>query len=326
MISRYLLPILAAFGFLFAIYSVVAGNKPLPVAPPVADPAEAPFENFIAGAGLVEAKSQNIAIGTPLSGVVKRVLVRVGDRVQAGQLLFELDDREVLAEERVRRAAIAKARAEVLRAEASVRDVATLLRLAESVDDRRAISYEELERRRNAHAIAKAGLDAARAQVEQTEAELSTALTTLDRLRIRASVAGEVLQVNVHPGEFAQASVLTLPLILLGNLDDLHIRVDIDENDAWRFQRDAKAVAFLRGNPTFHTDLSLVWVEPYVIPKRSLTGDSSERVDTRVLQVLYSFDPMTLKAYVGQQMDIFIEAAGPNHFGGAPGAPAVPAP
>lgn len=312
MFRRYLLPVLSTGGFLFGVYSVVAGNKPVPVAAPFAAPAEAPFANFIAGAGLVEAKSQNIAIGTPLSGVVKQVLVRVGDRVQAGQLLFELDDREVLAEERVRRAAIAKARAGVMQAEASVRDVATLLRLAESVDDRRAISFEELERRRNAHAIAKAGLESARAQVAQAEAELNTTLTTLDRLRIRASVAGEVLQVNVHPGEFAQASVLSQPLILLGNLDDLHIRVDIDENDAWRFRRDAKAVAFLRGNPSFRTDLSLVWVEPYVIPKRSLTGDSNERVDTRVLQVLYSFDPSALKAYVGQQMDIYIEAPPPN--------------
>jgi hypothetical protein len=46
-----------------------------------------------------------------------------------------------------------------------------------------------------------------------------------------------------------------------------------------------------------------------VLPKQSLTGDSSERVDTRVLQAIYSFDPKTMKnIYVGQQMDVFIEA------------------
>jgi len=54
--------------------------------------------------------------------------------------------------------------------------------------------------------------------------------------------------------------------------------------------------------------LKLVWVEPYVVPKKSLTGDSTERVDTRVLQALYSFDRASLPAYVGQQMDVFIEA------------------
>ena len=52
----------------------------------------------------------------------------------------------------------------------------------------------------------------------------------------------------------------------------------------------------------------MVWVEPMIMPKKSLTGDSTERVDTRVLQVIYSFDPTQLHAYVGQQMDVFIEA------------------
>ncbi|MCU0734617.1 MAG: biotin/lipoyl-binding protein [Methylotetracoccus sp.] len=326
MFSRYLLPLISLAGFLFALYTVAAGNEPVPVAEPVAMPAQAPFETFIAGAGLVEAKSENIAVGTPLSGVVKRLLVKVGDRVKLGQVLFELDDREFLAEERVRRAAVAKARAGVVQAEASVRDVATLLRLAESVDDRRAISVEELERRRNALAIAKAALEGARAQVEQAEAELNTTLTTLERLKIRAPVPGEALQVNVHVGEFAAAGVLAAPLILLGNLEELHIRVDIDENDAWRFRRDANAVAFLRGNAAFRTDLTLAWVEPYIVPKRSLTGDSTERVDTRVLQVLYSFDPAKLPVYVGQQMDVFIEAPDLNHAGILTGRPADRAP
>jgi hypothetical protein len=51
-----------------------------------------------------------------------------------------------------------------------------------------------------------------------------------------------------------------------------------------------------------------VRVEPYVVPKRSLTGESTERVDTRVLQVLYRFDPAAMKVYVGQQVDVFVEA------------------
>jgi HlyD family secretion protein len=49
-----------------------------------------------------------------------------------------------------------------------------------------------------------------------------------------------------------------------------------------------------------------------VIPKKSLTGDSTERVDTRVLQVLYTFDPGDKPIYLGQQMDVFIETAPPT--------------
>ncbi len=71
---------------------------------------------------------------------------------------------------------------------------------------------------------------------------------------------------------------------------------------------EAPAVATVRGNRDLKTDLQFVRIEPYVVPKRSLTGESTERVDTRVLQVLYSFDRDALPVYVGQQMDVFIEA------------------
>src|SRR5206468_780282 len=71
---------------------------------------------------------------------------------------------------------------------------------------------------------------------------------------------------------------------------------------------ESRAKAFLRGNRDLSTDLKFVRVEPYVVPKRSLTGESTERVDTRVLQAIYSFKPESLPVYVGQQMDVFIEA------------------
>ena len=66
--------------------------------------------------------------------------------------------------------------------------------------------------------------------------------------------------------------------------------------------------AFLRGNSELSTTCDFVRVEPFVVPKKSLTGESTERVDTRVLQVLYAFERNALPVYVGQQMDVFIEA------------------
>ena len=124
---------------------------------------------------------------------------------------------------------------------------------------------------------------------------------------MRSPIEGEVLQVNIRAGEFAQAGALSTPLMIIGNLEQLHVRVDIDENDAWRFDKKSKAVAYLRGNRDFKVELELAYLEPFVIPKKSLTGDSTERVDTRVLQALYSFDRKQLPIYIGQQMDVFIE-------------------
>jgi hypothetical protein len=53
-------------------------------------------------------------------------------------------------------------------------------------------------------------------------------------------------------------------------------------------------------------------VEAYVVPKRSLTGESTERVDTRVMQVVYSFKRGRLPIYPGQLMDVYIEDRAPR--------------
>ncbi len=93
---------------------------------------------------------------------------------------------------------------------------------------------------------------------------------------------------------------------MLGRTDQLRVRVDIDEQDIPRFKPQGEAVAMLKGNPNVKYALRFVRVEPYVIPKRSLTGENTERIDTRVLQVIYEIDSSTEGLYVGQQLDIFI--------------------
>ena len=140
------------------------------------------------------------------------------------------------------------------------------------------------------------------------EAVMAAYRTDIDRLTVRALVDGEVLQLNVRPGEY----VGTTPgqaFIVLGNVEKLHVRASIDEYDIPRFKPGAKAKAMLKGRPEVQYDLTFVRVEPYVVPKKSLTGDNTERVDTRVLQVIYSVDPTKERLYVGQQLDVFIATA-----------------
>ena len=110
----------------------------------------------------------------------------------------------------------------------------------------------------------------------------------------------------IRAGEFIPASILPNPLITLGVIDPLHLRVDIDESEIPRFSPTAKAFASVRGRPEVQVPIEYVRTEPLVIPKRSLTGSVSERVDTRVMQVIYSVDPNVLGAAVGQQVDVYI--------------------
>lgn len=124
-----------------------------------------------------------------------------------------------------------------------------------------------------------------------------------------APVDREVLQLKVHLGEFAPTGALPTPLILLGNVDKLHVRVDVEEHEASRVQSGAREIAAVRGNADLKTPLAFVWFEPFVVPKKSLTGDSTERVDTRVPQVIYRIEDGNLPLFVGQQMDVFIDAS-----------------
>jgi len=293
MIRKLVLPILAVCGVVFALWTVRQGSKPIVYSQPVADPPKVEFPSRISGAGIVEASTRNISVGAHLPGIVARLDVKVGQRVQAGRPLFSIDDRAAVADLAVREA-------RVLEAEAVLQDLRAQLRNAENVKESRAISMEELNKRRYA-------VKAAEARLAMAVAEVKAARVDIDRLTVRAPITGDVLQVNIRPGEYAPSGATSQPLILLGSLDTPHVRVDIDENDAWRFSETSPAVAFVRGNPSLRTNLKFEYIEKYVIPKRSLTGESTERVDTRVMQVVYSFSGGDLVVLPGQLMDVFIE-------------------
>lgn len=344
MISKIVLPTTALVGLAFAIVTIATSSRPPIVADPVAAPARTSFARFIAGAGIVEPSSKCIAIGAPLSRCVAEVRVQVGEEVRADAPLFILDSRDLRAELAVRKAALSTAeaklgryrampraedlppaRARVAEETARLADAEKRFEIAKSVNER-AISVEELERRRHDADASRARLDEARSQLELLEAgawtadievasaevaaaqaQLEATQIELERLTVRAPRSGTILQVNVRAGEFAVAGSLETPLVLMGELHPLHVRVDIDENDAWRFQGGVAATASVRGNRDISTPLRFEYLEPYVVPKRSLTGDASERVDTRVMQVVFSFERGSLPIQVGQQMDVFIE-------------------
>jgi len=304
---KYILPAIAVVGLLFGFYVVKTGAKPVPVAPPAAEPSRPPFKHYIAGAGIVEASTENIEISTPIPGMVTEIPVHVGQQVKTGELLFKLDTRDLEAELKVRKAGLELAKAKIPESEANVGDMSRQLELYQAVSDPRAITQEELSKRKFAVTAAESRLAQARADVLSYEAQIAQTQTDIDRRHITAPVAGQVLQLKIHLGEYAQVGSLATPLIVLGDTRTVNVRTDIDENDAWRFQAGAKAIAYVRGNPKLFTPLTFARIEPYVVPKKSLTGDTTERVDTRVLQVLYGFPHDQLNVYVGQQMDVYID-------------------
>lgn len=345
MFTKYGVPVFAVLALIFAVASVARLRPNAAPAEPYSAPPAAGFRNQVGAVGLVEASSENIAVNVPVPGMVTNVYVKAGDRVARGQRLFSLDDRDVRAELALRESNLQLAKARVARldaaprpeeippsearvkeAEAQLSDAKLQLDLMESVRDKRAIRVEDLERRRRAVQVAEAKLDeaktslrllragtwsqdlqVARAEVAQAAAQMDRVKADLARLTVMAPIAGEILQCKVRPGEYAAAGPIAQPLILLGSVDQMNVRAEVDERDAPRVKSGANVVASVRGDASRKFPLHFVRFEPFVVPKKNLTNEGTERVDTRVLQVIYALD-RGAPVLAGQQMDVFIEA------------------
>jgi HlyD family secretion protein len=293
----YVLPLLAILGLCLAIAAIIYGSRPASEKIQGIPLFQRPFDTYVAGIGIVEAPSGDIAVGTPVSGVVTEIYVKVGDHVKAGDPLFKIDDSDLQAQ-------LVTAHAKVKEAEASLQQPQHRLEYAEKLHklNRTAISPQDLSDRQDEAAQADAALALAQAQLKQLQMEV-------DRHTVHALVSGEILQLKMRLGEFMEgSSSVASPLLLLGTDDRMNVRIDIDEHDAWRVRPGAEAVAYIRGNPAIKIPLRYEYTEPYVVPKTTLTGQSTERTDTRVLQALYSFERASLTVYTGELLDVYIEA------------------
>jgi HlyD family secretion protein len=285
-----------------------AEKQMLPPGDPPIMPPQKPFAEAVAATGILEALSENVAIGVPVPGLVTEVFVQVNDKVKKDQILMKLDDRDLLAEKLSTQAQREIALAQITVSEAQLAKVQSQLERLTSVTDSRAISQDDLENRKQDVAVAHAQLTAAKAQLAASDTSLQRISLLIDRLTVRAPRDGTIIQVDAHAGEYAATSPKT-PAMVLGDTDRLQVRADIDEQNASRIRAGQQAYGYLKGDPSITFPLEFIRVEPYVIPKVSLTGSSTERVDTRVLQVIYSLArPSDPPLYVGQQVDVFIEA------------------
>lgn len=344
--------------------------------PPASPPSVNPFAHGIAASGQVEAASRNVAVSAPEPGLVVAVHKNVGEQVQAGDPLFELDTRLLKAELGSAQAALEAARAQVTVAEARLarakaqprseevpplqamvaRAEAFLADQQQQLDelttagrgaaatqmeiDRRTFAVEMAKaertraladlalKRAGAWApdilVAEAEVAQARAGVRQAEAAISALTIRIDRLIVRSPINGTVLKRNVEPGQYAatgSGSGGAQASAVVGDLRSLRVRARVDEEDAPLLRDGAKAAARVRGLTAETIPLKWMWVEPLAQPKTDLTGSNIERVDTRVVEVLFQIDgtPKS-RLFPGQVVDVYIQTDGTTGTGAAGGA------
>ena len=305
--TRYFLPALAVIAAIFATVTLLKHRAERIISEPPSSPPMTSFTRTVAGLGITEPNSESIAMGTPLPGVVQKVFVSEGQMVKLGDPLFQLETRHLEASLAIRRAALIAAHARMKSAQTILDDANEQLSRAKRLTAGVAISADDLMRRTFATKEGEARLGEAHAETVTAQAHVEAAETDIERSTVRAPIDATVLKLNVRPGQFAGTDQASESLLIIGRVRPLHLRVDVDEHEAWRIQREAPAIAHLRGQAGVEIPLKFVRFSPMITPKRSLTGSGTERVDTRVLQVIYEIIDEPLPLFVGQQMDVFIE-------------------
>ena len=298
---------LAILGVVLAIATAFYWGQRQNPLPPAFTPASNPYESGIYAEGIVEAlqaSGSNVNIYPEVAGTVNQISVKEGQDIAAGAPLLSMDDSVQRATTQQAKAQIAVARASLKTAE----DAYQKQRAAADIDSR-AVSKDSLDSARDAVGLAKANLDVSQKQYE-------TAASLLAKYHIHALSAGKVISINTALGSYISAQGVydtytqqNQPIMVIGASGDaLAVRCYIDEVLLQKLpsMSDIDAYMFIRGSNT-KVPLKIVRFQPNVSPKIELSNQRAERVDVRVLPVIFSFDkPKELTIYPGQLVDVYV--------------------
>jgi RND family efflux transporter MFP subunit len=279
-----------------------------PAPPPDREPARTPFVNTVAATGLIESVRENVKIAAPKGGLIQKIFADVGKRVKAGDVLMQLDDRMAHADIATMQAQVNAMSASLSNEIVLKEDAEDQFKRVDKLEQQNVASDDERTRKKYSLQSMIARVNMTDANLKSAQSQLASAQTNLEILTIKAPRDGTILQVNVREGEYAGTSPAE-PLMILGDTDKLQLRADVDEQNAPLIKPGQPAEAYLKGDTQNAIKLRFIRIEPFVVPKKSLTGESTERVDTRVLQIVFEFDRPSTPVYVGQQMDVFIQRA-----------------
>ncbi len=254
---------------------------------------ELPFKDFVAGVGIVEAKDKNLVLSARTSGILKTVLVHTGDSIKKGELLFSLDDSALEQQ-------ITVAKQESILAQMKLKvanDQFKIIKKTKRISPQM-VTNEKYESKEDQVEVANKALLLSHTKLNALEKDR-------ELYKVYAPIDGYVLVSKLNVGAFfAQNS----KQLIIGK-HGFNIRVSINEYDIWKFEPHTNAIAFVRGHPHMKLPLHYLYTVPYVVAKTDLTGKSTERTDTRVLQVVYGIEKTDFPLFSGEQLDVFIKTS-----------------
>lgn len=299
---------------------------------------------LIAGPGRVEPYSEDIKIGSELSGRLKSVLVEEGDAIRRGQVLAELDNADYRAEVESAKASVV-AKEAVLRkvingarhqerdeAWSSVNEARAVMENAQSEWQRRqelfaagVVSREELDRYAREADVAVAKYQSAveqhslvddhareedrslaEADLQLAKSQLEEAQARYEKTFVRSPIDGSVLRKHHRSGEsVSNSSTVPDPILTVGDRKTLRVRMDVDETDVGKVRIGQKAYVTADAFGKEKFWGRVVRVGQQLGPKNVRTDEPTERVDTKILETLVELDP-SAQLPDGLRVDAFI--------------------
>lgn len=336
--NRKILLAAAAFALLAGagLLAIPKGEAQNPT--PIASPARL----FVVAPGRVEPATEERDVTAELRGKLAEVLVDEGDQVAEGQIVARLIDDEFRARVAQARAGVAlreaelervlngargqerrEAQAQVREAQAQLDQVKLDLARREPLAGAGHVSKEALDRARNEVSAAEARLrarqeraglidararsediDIARAQLALAQGQLAEAEAFLDKTRVRSPINGTVLHRFKRTGEGVSDQPPT-PIVKVGDLSRLRVRVDVDETDVAKVAVGMRAFVTSDAWPGRRFEGSVVRVGQRLGRKTLRTDDPTERNDTKVLETLIELDAGVILP-VGLRVDAFL--------------------
>ncbi|MFN0012588.1 MAG: HlyD family secretion protein [Phycisphaerales bacterium] len=286
---------------------------------------------------------QSVKKGEPLFALDTRLLQAELRRARAAKVVAESE--LVLLRSQPRAEEVPALTASLDAAKVQEADARDMLNDMQDANRRSAMSPSEMSRRRFAVELAVAEVARAQAQLNllragawlplvnvasarlaAAEADIEAISIRIDRLTVRSPLDGLVLKRNVEPGQFAggvggvsgmggaagsgSGGSGGAAAMVVGDVSRLRVRARVDEEDAPLLRADAKATARVRGVAPEMLELKMVRIEPLAQPKMDLMGSTVERVDTRVVEVVFDVvGTPTSPVFPGQAVDVFIDVA-----------------
>lgn len=291
--SFYILLMISFIGLGIGIVNIYYNDKPVEVSTNPIKELQLPFSSFIAATGIVEANSKNINVGSLISGIVKKINVESGDKIKKGDLLFELDNNKIKNQLPSLQAEVQLATSKLQSASHQLKIMQTFKKVSPEM-----VTTEKMTAKKDEVKTAKMALEVAKSNLKKVKNELMF-------YKIYAPIDGVILNSKISVGTYFEVNS---KILIIGS-DKLSLRVSINEYDAYRFKQNSKTIAYLRGHKNLKTEVKYCYTRPYITPKTQLSGVSTEKTDTRVLEVVYSIpNDLDFPLYVGQQLDVFIKS------------------